>query len=87
MRQLERARAWWKANRPDAGQAFDDELGHVYSLLAEAPRALQRTDYRRRGDVRACLLPVSGYRLFFVVSDDDAETIVIAVWHARRRPP
>ena len=84
-RDIDRAKAWWLAYG-SAPTVLEAELANAYAFIAEFPHAVQLTSYRRRPDVRAYSLPVTGYRLFFVISDDDRTIYVLRLRHPRRRP-
>lgn len=76
------ARKWWRANRPAAPQAFDEELEHAFRLIRSMPDAGQPVASPRHSGMRRVLLSRVHYHLYYRVTDDIAE--VLALWHTSR---
>ena len=83
-RQIARHRAWWLRNRDKAPQAFDEDLERAYLLLLDRPQIGQLVRTKRRRGARRLLLDRVRYYLYYEVGD---AIVILALWHASRRPP
>ena len=83
--ELAEAAQWYAARRPGLEVEFLTEVERVLPLIENSPTAFPRLlDLPADLVVRRALLPRFPYAIVFM--DLDAETRVLAVAHARRRP-
>jgi plasmid stabilization system protein ParE len=80
----EAADAWWSANRLAAPDLFAEQLLAALELLAVAAEGVG-TLWSARSDVRRILLPRVRFHAYYRI--EGTRVVVVAVWHARRRPP
>ena len=80
---IERIDAWWRANRPDAPDAFLHGLDAAKRTITDGPTVAPVYARAARGVVRRVLLSASGHHVYFRV-EPDAVVRVVAVWGARR---
>jgi plasmid stabilization system protein ParE len=87
--QIDRAAAWWRANRPASPALFEDELEAAFARIVDTPGTVPIYHRAKDQEYRRLLLPRSRYHLFFTLrAEEPAAVIVLAVWHAvRRRAP
>ena len=83
-RHLDRASQWWLSHREKAPFAFKEEVDAGFAAIAESPLIYQRLD-AKRGIHRILLERVRYYVYYRVNAKNDI--VVLAVWHASRRPP
>lgn len=83
-RQVERAQAWWKENRPAARDAIPGELRVALQLVASQPACGAVVSSTRFRGVRRILLRRVGYFLYYRVAPRKKQLEVLAFWHARR---
>lgn len=72
--------------RPGSGGQLYASVQSVTETIMERPRLFGRVPGVAEGEVRRALLRRYGYWLIFEVFENRDEAIVLAVWHARRRP-
>jgi len=73
---------WWQAERPEAPDAFVEELERAIALLAGAPEmGIVYGSFRNR-PLRRLLLEKTRYHLYYVIVDERIE--VVTVWSALR---
>lgn len=77
---IERADAWWRANRPAAPDLFADELDQALTALGSSPGLGLR--YEPKVDIRRLLLRRTGYHLYFL--EQAAGVYVVTLWSAYR---
>jgi plasmid stabilization system protein ParE len=82
--QAHEADAWWRANRPAAGDRFSEELAGCLALLAEAPATGRRYARRRLPGLRRILLRETRYHAYYLHDEATDEVVVIAIWSAVR---
>ncbi len=73
---------WYDADYPNRGERFADSVEASFLRIREAPRSFPF--WRRRKDVRACVVPRFPFTVFFVAEPESV--IVYAVAHDKRRP-
>ena len=74
--------SWYAVDYPGRGDRFFDAAEAVLARIGEAPRSFPC--WRRRKDVRACVVPRFPFTVFFVA--EPAGVTVYAVAHDKRRP-
>ena len=74
--------AWYADDYPGRGDRFLEAAEAVLRRLREAPRSFPF--WRRRRDVRACVVPRFPFTVFFVA--EASGVTVYAVAHDKRRP-
>lgn len=84
-RHLEAADRWWRANR-ERSQAIREEIGEIVGLLVRSPYLGKAVENPRTPGVRRFYLERIDYHLFYRVDDKRARIVLMALWHARRRP-
>jgi plasmid stabilization system protein ParE len=82
--EIERASAWWQANRPSARTLFVDELAAALEQITLIPLAGRPFPSAHVPNVRSWLMPETRYRLYFSVDEAGRAVQVRAVWHAVR---
>ncbi len=81
-RQIRKAAAWWRENRPAARELFDQELARGYELIMKQPGIGTRVfDVSIQGVRRFHLLRIH-YHLYYRVNEDTLE--ILALWHKSR---
>ena len=78
--EIRSAREWYDAKRGGLGREFEDEVARVVELLVQSPLLFPVT----HGATRRAMVRRFPYGLFFQVLD--AEVVVLACYHHRRRP-
>ena len=80
--ELDAAVRWYQNDYPGRGWRFYDAVTDELARIREAPRSFPF--WRRRKDVRACVVPRFPFTVFFVA--EPAGVTVYAVAHDKRRP-
>jgi plasmid stabilization system protein ParE len=86
-RQVERAAAWWSANRPAAPSALRDDLLGVVALMGEQPLCGTPVPSARHAGLRRIHLPRVNYHIYYRLAPRLRQVQVVAFWHARRGVP
>ena len=81
-REIERAVAWWAANRPSAPGAIRLDIEAALRILVDFPDVGTLVESARGRTVRRFLLKRTGYFVYYRIRDDTLE--VLAFWHVRR---
>jgi plasmid stabilization system protein ParE len=81
-REIERAEAWWRQNRPAAPAAPREDLKTALDLLVQEPGIGVKVANARLLGARRLHLKRVRYFIYYRVSGD--ELIVLSVWHASR---
>ena len=81
------ATEWWEANRRAAPGAITDEVDKALDLLQTAPEAGVSVPGTRLFGVRRVPLERIDYHLYYRINARRSRITVLALWHARRRPP
>jgi plasmid stabilization system protein ParE len=76
------AAVWYEHDYPGRGDRFREATRAVLQRIRAAPRSFPF--WRRRKDVRACVVPRFPFTIFFVA--EPAGVTVYAVAHDKRRP-
>jgi plasmid stabilization system protein ParE len=76
------AAEWYDDDYPGRGDRFVDQVEASFARVREAPRSFPF--WRRRRDVRACVVPRFPFTVFFVAEPEGV--MVYAVAHDKRRP-
>ena len=84
--EIREASDWWLRNRPDAPQAFPEELERAFVLLATQPRIGAVARNERLSDVRRVFLDRVRYHLYYRVVESTRQVQVLALWHSSRGP-
>jgi plasmid stabilization system protein ParE len=80
--QIERAAAWWAANRQAAPDAVRVDFEEAKKLLARQPGIGARSSSTRYPDLRRLLLSRIRYHVYYRVMP--AKIIILAFWHSSR---
>jgi len=83
-RHLDRASQWWLSHRDKAPLAFNEEVDAGFATIAESPLIYPLVNVTR--GIHRILLERVRYYIYYRVNADD-DIVVLAVWHASRRPP
>ena len=83
-RQIREVAAWWRANRPAAPGAVQEELAKVFKLVRAQPGFGATATNVRLQDVRRVYMSRIGYHLYYKVSSSPQRVEVLALWHASR---
>lgn len=74
--------AWWRENRPQAPQLFEEELSHALAMLAGASKIGHPYPHPRRRGVRRLLLRSTRYHVYYRA--EEGMVIVLSIWSALR---
>ncbi|MBA3792206.1 MAG: type II toxin-antitoxin system RelE/ParE family toxin [Rubrobacter sp.] len=85
VREISEASAWWDANRPEAPEAFREEIESAFELLRTYPSVGARASNTRLAGVRRIHLSRIRYHLYYRVILSEAVEI-LALWHTARGP-
>ncbi len=83
LREAERKKKWWRANRLDAPDLFDEEIAAAIEQICRgAPNvgALYPSSFGRA--VRKVLMPTTKNHVYYTVKDGEA--VILSVWGAPR---
>jgi plasmid stabilization system protein ParE len=80
--QLERAAAWWAANRPAARGAVATDFAAATRLLALQPGIGSRCTSRKYPELRSLQLDRIRYDIYY--DTRPGKVVVLAVWHSNR---
>ena len=86
-RQMRAALAWWREHRLAAPEMLDQELRGVIAVITAAPTLGASARDTRLAGVRRILLRRTRYHLYYRVDPGAGRLDILALWHARRRPP
>jgi plasmid stabilization system protein ParE len=78
--------AWWRQNRLAAAGLFQQELKRALLNIATFPELGVLAKMPADPDVRAIVLPRTGYVVFYDVDHRASEIQVVRVRHGKRRP-
>jgi len=78
------ASKWWLANRDKAPDAFAEELGRAFQLIASQPNIGARALNARLDGVRRIHLARIRYHLYYRVVTKPLSIQVLAFWHTSR---
>lgn len=81
-KEVERADAWWRENRPAVPQAIRDDLASALGLLAAQPGIGRPVENTKLAGTRRIQLDRVQYHVYFRVTGE--ELVVLAFWHAQR---
>jgi plasmid stabilization system protein ParE len=81
--EAEKKQAWWRENRLDAAELFDDELAAILRRITKTPTL--GTIYPSAFDavVRRVLMAKTKNHVYYAVHE--GEVVVLSVWGAPRR--
>jgi plasmid stabilization system protein ParE len=79
--------AWWARNRLAAPGAITDDINEAVGMLRAAPEIGIPVPSARLSGVRRIFLDRIDYHLYYRVNARRSRIAVLALWHARRRPP
>ena len=80
--QIQKAAAWWLANRDKAPKAFKEEIERGFALIAQRPDVGAKTTNVKLSGVRRIHLSRIRYFLYYRATIDRVE--VLALWHSSR---
>jgi len=80
--QIQKAAAWWAANRPAAPGAVAADFGEAAALLADSPGIGARYEGSRTPEVRRLFLSRIGYFIYYRTAN--GSLTILAFWHASR---
>lgn len=83
-REITEAREWWRANRPAAPEALEEELRRGLALTAQQPHIGPRARNAKLAGVRRVYLSCIRYHLYYRVRPSSEAVEVLAFWHASR---
>jgi plasmid stabilization system protein ParE len=83
-REISEAAAWWRANRPKAPTAFDDEVDRALDLITIQPDIGAQARSMRLSGVRQIHLNRVRYHLYYRRSPSSGEIVVLSLWHMSR---
>jgi plasmid stabilization system protein ParE len=83
-REIEEAAAWWRANRPSAPEAFEENVAAALDLLAVQPFAGSASKSARLPGIRRVYLSRVRYHLYYRAEVAGRKIDVLACWHANR---
>lgn len=81
--EAKRIKTWWRANRPDAPDLFEQELNAALERIGTRPNA--GTVYEQgnlEAPVRRVLMPKTKNHVYYGVEGD--EIVVVSIWGAPR---
>lgn len=81
-REIEKAAAWWAANRPAAPGALRMDVEDGLKILLEQPDIGNKVETGRSTQVRRLILHRTKYFLYYRVQRKELE--VLALWHSSR---
>jgi hypothetical protein len=84
--QITARKRWWRANRSEAPERFDDELAAALIRIAERPESFPVFSTRGDRTVRRCLLTRTRCHLYFEVLPSANEVWIVAARGAVQRP-
>ena len=80
--QIYEAASWWRANRPAASEALEEELRQAFHLISLQPAMGAIATNARLAGVRRIHLSRIRYFLYYRVSTSGIE--VLGLWHSSR---
>jgi plasmid stabilization system protein ParE len=80
--ELRAANRWYEDDYPGRGERFEAAVDAELQHIRAAPRSFPF--WRRRSDVRACVVPRFPFTVFFIAETNGVT--VYAVAHDKRRP-
>jgi plasmid stabilization system protein ParE len=80
--EIQKAGAWWLANRDKAPQAFKEELERAFALLSQQPEVGAHATNTKLKGVRRIHLSRVRYFLHYRILPSQVE--VLALWHSSR---
>ncbi len=86
-RAIAEASDWWIANRPNAPDAFSEELERALALIASQPLIGARAMNINLAGVRRIHLARIHYHLYYRVASSPPSVDVLAFWHTSRSSP
>jgi toxin ParE1/3/4 len=84
VRELRAARRWYNHRAPGIGDRLVDLVDEKIGEIARAPVSFPRD--RQDPIVRRARVPKYPYTLIFMIIDDDAIVVLLALTHGKRRP-
>jgi plasmid stabilization system protein ParE len=85
--EIQEAAAWWKEHRPKAPGAIAQDVRRALEALRTSPTLGAPVRRTRVPGLRKHFLERVDYHLYYRVAEEDDKLVVLAFWHARRRPP
>lgn len=87
-RQLASRREWWRQNRPEAPDLFDQEFAALVDRFVHAPESFLQFVERRGRIVRRGLMPKTRCHLYIEVRPVEGEVVIVAAGGGQQqRPP
>jgi len=82
--EAKRLKTWWRENRPDAPDLFEEELNAALDRIAVKPNIGALYEQGNLDvPVRRVLLPKTKNHVYYAVQDD--EIVVVSVWGAPKQ--
>jgi plasmid stabilization system protein ParE len=81
---IRKAAEWWIANRPQAPEAFAEELERAFELVASHPGIGARAQNAKLSGVRRIHLARVHYHLYYRVVTAPPAIEILALWHTSR---
>lgn len=78
--EAERLRTWWRENRPDARDLFDDEMADAIDRICKKPGIGSVHPSESGPTVRRVLMKTTLNHVYYAVRDN--EVVVLSVWGA-----
>ncbi|HSY48286.1 MAG TPA: type II toxin-antitoxin system RelE/ParE family toxin [Thermoanaerobaculia bacterium] len=83
-RQINVAKAWWRANRPAAPNAIAEDLAAMLEVITMTPGIGRPATDVRTPNVRHLRLRRVGYVIYYRVIGSPPVLEIMAFWHSRR---
>jgi plasmid stabilization system protein ParE len=80
--EAERAGDWWRENRPDAADSFDDELAATIEKIRRRPGIGTVYPASFPEEVRRVLMRQTKNHIYFTVHD--GEVVILSIWGGPR---
>lgn len=78
------ASTWWCEHRPASVSRVVDEFARLLHVLSSSPKSGIVHGKRGGREVRRMRLQGTPYFLYYFVSDEDREVLVVSLWSAMR---
>jgi len=85
--QLESRKSWWRANRPETADLFEQEFSDAVAIIAERPTLFAVTMNLGGREIRRVLMERTACHLYYEIDEPAQLVKIVSAWGAVQGRP